>query len=401
MKRVLQALSMSLLSIISVQNVKGQTTYYGTGANQTGSNNANFGYNSGYSNTTGSQNTNLGYQAGYYNQTASQNTFTGYQAGVYSTGGSNSFTGAFSGNKTTTGYYNTAIGASSLRDNTTGLYNTALGGSAGLSINGNDNTLVGGESGKFIADGSTSLTSGTGLTLIGRKASAGVGGLTNATAIGYNALVGTSNSLVLGGIGSFGVNVGIGTTSPTAKLEITTGTTGSAGLKFTNLTSASTTVTSNGKALSVDASGNVVLVPITATSSYWGDAGNNNIINSNTGGVIIGTGITSFPATYKLYVAGGILTEALTIGAKNTSNWSDFVFARNYKLRSLIEVEKFIKQNGHLPEIVSAEEVVKNGIKVGEIESKLLQKVEELTLYIIAQEKRIKSLEKRTIKYKH
>ncbi|PQJ80302.1 hypothetical protein [Polaribacter porphyrae] len=75
--------------------------------------------------------------------------------------------------------------------------------------------------------------------------------------------------------------------------------------------------------------------------------------------------------------------------------WSDFVFYKNYNLPTLQEVEKHIKEKGHLKDIPSAKEVEKNGIFLGEMNAKLLQKIEELTLYIIAQEKILKKQEEK------
>ncbi|HMJ45745.1 MAG TPA: hypothetical protein VK498_00350, partial [Ferruginibacter sp.] len=63
--------------------------------------------------------------------------------------------------------------------------------------------------------------------------------------------------------------------------------------------------------------------------------------------------------------------------------WPDYVFEKNYILPDLKETEKFIRQNKHLPEIPSAAEVEKNGIDLGDNQSLLLQKIEELTLYVI------------------
>ncbi|HEY9259077.1 hypothetical protein [Chitinophaga sp.] len=86
------------------------------------------------------------------------------------------------------------------------------------------------------------------------------------------------------------------------------------------------------------------------------------------------------PGNYKLAVEG-------TIGARRVKvtqgSWADFVFYPDYKLPSLEEVEQFVKTNQHLPEIPSAKEVEKEGLDVGEMNKKLLQKIEELTLYII------------------
>lgn len=100
---------------------------------------------------------------------------------------------------------------------------------------------------------------------------------------------------------------------------------------------------------------------------------------NNSGSVGIGT--STIPSGYKLAVNGSIICEELMVEL-NTS-WPDYVFKDNYNLKSLIEVEGFIKENGHLPGIPSAQEVEKNGISVGEMNQKLLEKIEELTLYMI------------------
>lgn len=76
------------------------------------------------------------------------------------------------------------------------------------------------------------------------------------------------------------------------------------------------------------------------------------------------------------------------------SYWFDHVFEKDYKLMSLSELEQFIKTNKHLPEIPSEKEVKENGINLGEMQGKLLLKIEELTLYIIEQEKQLKELQK-------
>ncbi len=79
---------------------------------------------------------------------------------------------------------------------------------------------------------------------------------------------------------------------------------------------------------------------------------------------------------------------------------ADFVFERDYRLPALAEVKKYIQKNKHLPEIPSAKEMIEHGVSVGKLQIKLLQKIEELTLYVIeleeqAQERlqRIESLE--------
>jgi hypothetical protein len=113
---------------------------------------------------------------------------------------------------------------------------------------------------------------------------------------------------------------------------------------------------------------------------------------TTSGDVGIGTALTNNPNGYKLAVNGKI--GAKEIQVENTSGaWADYVFEPTYQLRSLIEVEQFIKANKHLPEIPSKKEIEENGHKLGEMDVLLLKKIEEMTLYILDQEKRIKQLE--------
>ena len=92
---------------------------------------------------------------------------------------------------------------------------------------------------------------------------------------------------------------------------------------------------------------------------------------------------------YKLDVAGTIRANEIMV----TTTGADFVFADDYQLRPLSEVKAFITENKHLPEIKSAQEMQENGVGINELQTQLLQKIEELTLYILQQEERIKALE--------
>jgi hypothetical protein len=87
----------------------------------------------------------------------------------------------------------------------------------------------------------------------------------------------------------------------------------------------------------------------------------------------------------KLFVAGGILTEKVKVATY--ANWADYVFANEYELKSLKEVENFIHKNKHLPNIPSAKEVKEQGLDLGEMQAKQMEKIEELTLYIIQMNK--------------
>ena len=103
----------------------------------------------------------------------------------------------------------------------------------------------------------------------------------------------------------------------------------------------------------------------------------------------VGIGTPS-PGRYKLNVWSPVRAHEVVV---NTSG-ADFVFAEDYALPTLQQVESFIKENKHLPEIPSAAEMQENGLHLAEMNIKLLQKVEELTLYMIEQEKRMKQKDK-------
>ncbi|WP_421876444.1 hypothetical protein [Marinoscillum sp.] len=103
----------------------------------------------------------------------------------------------------------------------------------------------------------------------------------------------------------------------------------------------------------------------------------------------VGIGTTS-TGSHKLAVEGSIGAREVQVQAG--PGWPDYVFSSEYNLRTLGEVEQHINEKGHLPEIPSEAEVKENGINLGEMDAKLLQKIEELTLYLIEQNKEIKQL---------
>lgn len=96
---------------------------------------------------------------------------------------------------------------------------------------------------------------------------------------------------------------------------------------------------------------------------------------------------------YKLAVKGKMIAEEVVV--KLHENWPDYVFQPNYKLRTLEDVEAHINTHGHLPEVPNAQTIEEKGISVGQMNALLLKKVEELTLYVIEQQKRIEELENR------
>ncbi len=111
------------------------------------------------------------------------------------------------------------------------------------------------------------------------------------------------------------------------------------------------------------------------------------VIQDN-GNISIGT--TTMPTSYKLSIGGDMIAERVVV--KLQSNWPDFVFKTGYSLRPLSEVESFLKVNNHLPDVPSEAEVKAQGIDMEQMNATLLKKVEELTLYMIEQNKEIKTL---------
>ncbi|TDO84043.1 hypothetical protein EV143_101488 [Flavobacterium chryseum] len=106
----------------------------------------------------------------------------------------------------------------------------------------------------------------------------------------------------------------------------------------------------------------------------------------------VGIGTTN--PTSKLTVAGNIHAQEVKVTI-NAGLVPDYVFANNYKLKSLQEIENYIKQNNHLPEIPSATEIEKDGLMLAEMNLSLLKKMEEITLYMIEQNKQIIDLKSR------
>jgi hypothetical protein len=144
------------------------------------------------------------------------------------------------------------------------------------------------------------------------------------------------------------------------------------------------------KDIILQAPGNILL------GSYSGNVG----IGTNTPtarlhvitNMMVGSGS---PATgYTLSVNGKIISEELKV--QMDANWPDYVFDKAYKLMSIDELHQFIKTNKHLVNLPTAAQVENEGILVGDMQKRLTEKIEELTLYIIQLNERIKKLESLT-----
>ena len=112
-------------------------------------------------------------------------------------------------------------------------------------------------------------------------------------------------------------------------------------------------------------------------------------LNASGGPVVIGT--TQGATGYELSVDGQVICSELVV--QEPGDWPDYVFAEGYELMPLNELETSIKENRHLPRIPSAAAVRQGGVSMGEMQARLLEKVEELTLYLLEQNRRIESQE--------
>ena len=157
----------------------------------------------------------------------------------------------------------------------------------------------------------------------------------------------------------------------------------------------------NANDTSLYANNGVINQATTTNNNRIVDMNNRNIwfstANSTSNGKIYMGSNATYPNTtgdYQLFVEGGILTEKVKVALRSTANWADYVFADTYKLMPLQEVEKFVSKNKHLPGVDSASQLVKNGIDIAEMQSKQMEKIEELTLYAIDQNKAIEKQNK-------
>jgi Repeat of unknown function (DUF5907) len=303
-------------------------------ANTTGSRNVSIGQNALAVNTTGGYNVAIGGVTLNANTTGYNNVAVGDGALVTNTSGhTNVAVGPYSLLLNTTGISNTASGTQALSSNTTGNYNVATGrGALQFSTTGSNN----------VASGLQSMYSSS----------------TGDNNVAYGAYSLHSNST-----GSSNTAIGYGTGE-----GITTG-------------SNNTIIGANVQGLPANLSNNIIIAD---------GSGNRRINVDASGNVGIGTTNTA-DVNYKLFVETGIRTRKVKV---DVAAWPDYVFAPTYKLPSLNELEKFLLNNQHLPEVPSATEVEKNGIDLGNNQAILLKKVEELTLYMIDLNKKVEALAK-------
>lgn len=298
------------------------------------------GYNTGITATlganTGSYNTALGYNTFLYNTTGSSNSVLGRNALLLNTSGSNNVavgTSAMQSNQN--GNFNMALGGNSLKSNTSGASNMAIGFSA-----------------------LENLTTGSNNVAIGTRAGGGKNGFGNIYIGSYAGEVGGAtvtedNKLYIH-------NVGV--PNPLIKGDFAQG--------WMRINSKTT--------------GYLVIGDFDTVPS--GTPG--------TGGVPLPPNIGT-AGGYRLVVQDGILTEKIKVALRSTGgDWADYVFEPEYKAKmmTLEEVEKFTLENKHLPNVLSEKEMVKEGLDVAKTSKMFMEKIEELTLYMIEMNKEIKAL---------
>jgi hypothetical protein len=207
----------------------------------------------------------------------------------------------------------------------------------------------------------------------------------------------------LGTLNFFHINtdgkVGIGTTFPTSKLELNGGIFINSDAAANDMFKMASISTENLPVIKAgirnDAIGNLTIGrwKLPDEPENMGYVEDRIVLDADAVSYIINTsglaiGKTTIISGFLFDVNGKIRANEIVV---NTVG-ADFVFDDDYNLRSLSEVETFIKQNRHLPDIPTAKEVEENGVSLGEMQSKLLQKIEELTLYLVEQGKSIEEL---------
>jgi hypothetical protein len=295
--------------------------------------------------TGGSNNSHFGYLSGQVN-TAGGSTFMGSQSGSnHTTGYASTFVGLQSGLSTTTANWGSFFGHQSGYANTTGFQNTFIGSLSGyLNTTGANNTSVGHFSGGY-------NTTGQSNTFIGAYAGLQCTGSSNTilgTTSGWNNTTGSGNVFI-------GNQAGYNET-------------GSNKLYIDNST--------------------------TSTPLIFGDFGIRKVVLN--GKTSIGTANqptavgTANTSAYNLFVKGGILSDEVRVRI----GWADYVFDKSYELKPLTELEAFINTNKHLPNVPSASQVAADGLNLGDISRIQQEKIEELTLYVIDQDKQLKAQQK-------
>lgn len=369
--------------------------YHTLQLNTLGHSNSAVGSMAMLSNTSGQRNTALGKKALSANTTGYDNVALGYETLVLNE----------------TGYFNIAVGSDALRSFTDGNRNIAIGKSALYYLENSFYNIALGSSSLF------NLTSGSKNVAIGNKA-----GYTNELGegnifLGYQAgysetgsnklYIDNSNTAYPLIYGDFDIDhigllgkVGINTKAPIGELQVHSKEKSHNTLYITPKSLASGDSTSVFLAEDSDAT----------YGMYWMYNGTKDRIElyGKAGEVIYGSHFTidrndgdtyfdgnmaiggDYADGYMLSVSGKVICEEVRVNLKE--NWPDYVFKEDYNLLSIADLESFINDHGHLPNVLPAKEIEESGLEMGETQRIMMEKIEELTLYIIEQQKQIDAL---------
>ena len=346
-------------------------------SNTTGGSNTAVGQNALRSNDKGSGNTAVGHLALFFNVEGDFNTAVGGAALRLNKGDFNTAVGSNALANNTDGFDNTAVGRNALRSNDTGIHNTAVGVDAlGANVTGFVNTAVG-------RSALALTTGGTHNTAVGDRAlSANTLGSLN-TAVGHEALrsntEGTLNTAV--GVEALSANItGFDNTAVgrDALLNNTEGFDNTALGKRTllsNTTGDFNTALGRGADVSTGDLSNATAIGSSATvdASNKIRLGDSNVTLVETQGDI-------------KTISGDFIAGATTL------NVPDYVFEKDYALMSLEQLRAYISENKHLPNVPDESDIRKNGLNLSEFQMTLLEKIEELTLYTLVQQREIAQL---------
>ncbi len=393
--------------------------------NQTGTYNTAVGGFALATSNSSWQNTTVGYKSQEF-ASGSGNTTMGYRVLQANSGSENVALGRYAMQNSTSSRGNSVVGAGSLKNSTTAYDNSGLGYYTLFNVSsGYQNVALGHKAGHNLTTGSRNIvigpyteanTSYNYNIIMGYRSAAPAGN--NNIVIGKKVTLptGTNNAMNIGG-----VLYGSGFQSALPESATSDVVNGKIGINVMNPT----------QALSV--SGRVAIAPVGTVSD---EAYNGNIIVTkpqasgqyinlvrqgsypwsigtvyNTSDFAIGAGtandasftnpffiihsggnvgIGTNSPDYKLDVDGTVRAHQVLV---NLREGADFVFEKGYQLKPIEEVHDFVKENKHLPGVAPAAEMVESGLDMGEFQIKLLQKVEELTLYVAQQNEKIIELE--------
>jgi hypothetical protein len=280
----------------------------------------------------------------------------------------------------TTGNSNTAVGFNTMTNSRTGSLNTALGiNSMQFSVSSNNNVAVGHNTMGGMIKGEFNTAVGFSALRAWGSTVTKYSPLTGNTALGTNALL----SLITGNYNTVAGQNGF-LNAQNASYNISIG--------YNNAPDAN------------NAKGNIFIgnsiVPYNSEPSEELNIGNWIVGNNGTIGIgkfdhqLPADGVAADGERYKLFVKDGIKTEKVKVDIAVDNGWADYVFEKDYKLMPLNELDQFITKNGHLPEVPTTKEAIDNGIELKQMNILLLKKVEELTLHLIDQNKKIEDQNK-------